>query len=236
LDAESAAWVYSRMALYQMQSGALAAARQFCEGALQFQSNYPPALLIEGKLSLAESKAGQAVESIRRAVALNPLPEYQWAFIEALQAAGHSDEAASVKGELNANGAAADPRTFSLYLATCEVNPTAAVRLARAELQTRMDVFTYDALAWSLAATGQWVEARAQSQHALAEGTRDARLFLHAGIIALHLAHVDEARTLLAQAETLHQMLLPSESVLLAKYSHQTLSLPQAVRFQTSQN
>src|SRR5262249_18500497 len=156
------------------------------EGALEFQSNYPPALLIEGKLSLVEGKADDALESIRHAVALNPLPEYQWALIEALQADGRLDEATSVKNEMKANGAAADPRTFALFLATSGEEPSQALRLARAELQTRKDVFTYDALAWSLAASGEWDEARVQSQCALAEGTRDARLFLHAGIIMAH--------------------------------------------------
>jgi tetratricopeptide (TPR) repeat protein len=224
------------MAAYQMQSGALAEARRFCDGALEFQSNYPPALLIEGKLFLAEGKSGEALESIRQAVALNPLPEYQWALIEALEAHGRLGEAVSVKNELKANGAAADPRTFALFLATSGEDPSRALRLARAELQTRNDVFTYDALAWSLAASGHWEEARVQSQRALSEGTRDARLFLHAGIIAAHVGHADEARTLLTQAETLHQMLLPSEGALLAKYLQRTLSLPQAVRFQTSQN
>ena len=236
LDADSAAWVYSRMAVYQMQSGALAEARKFCKGALEFQSNYPPALLVEGKLSLAKGETGDALESIRHAVALNPLPEYQWALIEALQADGRLDEATAVKSELKANGAAADPRTFALFLATCGEEPSQALRLARTELQTRKDVFTYDALAWSLAASSEWVEARVQSQRALGEGTRDARLFLHAGIIAAHVGHTDEARTLLVQTESLHQMLLPSEGALLAKYLQRTLSLPQAVRFQTSQN
>jgi tetratricopeptide (TPR) repeat protein len=236
LDAESAAWVYSRMAVYQMQSGALAEARNFCEGALEFQSNYPPALLVEGKLSFAKGKTDDALESIRRAVALNPLPEYQWALIEALQADGRFDEATSVKNELKANGAAADPRTVALFLATSGEEPSQALRLARAELLTRKDVFSYDALAWGLAACDQWDEARIQSEHALAEGTRDARLFLHAGIIAAHVGRADEARTLLIQAESLHQMLLPSEGALLAKYLQRTLSLPQAVRFQTSQN
>jgi tetratricopeptide (TPR) repeat protein len=236
LDAESAAWVYSRMAAYQMQSGALAEARRFCEGALEFQSNYPPALLIEGKLSLVEGRTGEALESIRHAVTLNPLPEYQWALIEALRVDGHLDEATSVKNELKANGAAADPRTFALFLATFGEEPAQALRLARAELQTRKDVFTYDALAWSLAASGEWGEAQVQCRRALSEGTRDARLFLHGGIIAAHVGRADEARTLLAQAETLHQMLLPSEGALLARYLQRTLSLPQAVRFQTSQN
>ena len=235
LDAESAAWVYSRMALYQMQSGALGLARQFCQEALGFQSNYPPALLIEGKLSLAEGEPTEAVDSIRHAVSVNPLPEYQWAFIEALQAAGHLEEAGVVKRELKANGAATDPRTFALYLATAGEQPVVAVRLARAEFQTRMDVFTYDALAWGLAAAGQWEEAEAKSQQALAEGTRDARLFLHAGVIAAQRGRADEARVLLSQAQALRQMLLPSENALLAKFQR-TLSLPRAVRIQTTQN
>src|SRR5262245_5745403 len=41
LDTESAAWVYSRLAIYQFQSGDPAAANESCAAALDYLSNYP---------------------------------------------------------------------------------------------------------------------------------------------------------------------------------------------------
>jgi tetratricopeptide (TPR) repeat protein len=210
-DAESAAWVYSRMALYQLQAGDFAQSLRYSDAALQFQSNYPPALLMRGKVFLAQGKNSDAVSALRIAEGANPLPEYQWALAEALRAANREAEAVQVEGLLKEHGAAADPRTFALYLASSGGDAANAVRLSTAELETRADIYTYDALSWSLAAAGRWSEANTNTQRALAEGTQDARLFFHAGIIAAKMAHTSEAEKFLRQATGIEQMLLPSE-------------------------
>lgn len=210
-DAESAAWVYARMALYQLQAGDLDQSLRHVEAALTFQTNHPPALLVRGKIELAQGKNSDAVISLRLAEAGNPLPEYQWTLAEALRAAHRAPEAVQVENTLKAHGAAGDPRTYSLYLATTGTDARTAQRLAHDELKTRRDVFTYDAVAWSLAAAGLWSHARIHIEHALAEGTQDGRLFLHAGIIAAENARPAEAEKYLLQAASLQQLLLPSE-------------------------
>ena len=210
-DAESAAWVYTHLAQYQLQSGDLAQSRRGCEAAFAFQTNYPPALLLLGKIQLARGEISEAVASLKLAEAGNPLPEYQWALAEALHAAGRAPEAEAVEQSLNERGTVSDPRTFSIYSATVGVNTANSLRLAEAELETRRDVFTYDAIAWALAATGRWNEARIKMLGALAEGTQDGRLFLHAGIIEAQTAQLALAEKHLRQAAALAPMLLPSE-------------------------
>ncbi len=69
-----------------------------------------------------------------------------------------------------------DPRTLSLYLATSREDVAEALRLAKAELQTRADVFTFDALAWAWLANGNTEQAWIFAQRAVAEGTLDGRL------------------------------------------------------------
>ena len=54
-------------------------------------------------------------------------------------------------------------------------------------------------------------EAEDEMQSALAEGTQDARLFFHAGIIALQTNHAAEAERWLGKASELSFLLLPSE-------------------------
>jgi tetratricopeptide (TPR) repeat protein len=210
-DAESAAWVHTRMALYQLQAGDFEKCRQYCDAALEFQTNYAPALLARGRLLLAQEKFSEAAEPLALAAKLNPLPEYQWALAEALRAANRVSEADAVERELKSRGAATDPRTFALFLATRSENISTAIALASTELDTRRDVFTHDALACSLAAAGRWSDAEKETQLALAEGTQDARLFLHAGMIANALSRFIEAETFFAKASALQQMLLPSE-------------------------
>lgn len=78
-------------------------------------------------------------------------------------------------------------------------------------MNTRADVFTMDTLAWAFKANGRLAEAREYSKKALSEGTQDARLFYHAGCIALAADDSVEAGRMLALSVQIKQMLMPSE-------------------------
>ena len=210
-DAESAAWVNTRLALYEFQAGRVNEAEQRCAFALSVQSNYAPTLLLKGKMLLGQSRFGEAVDALQNAVKLSPLPEYQWTLAEALRVAGKEKEASEVEAQLCQRGAGSDPRTLALYLATRHESPETALRLARAEFDSRSDIFTHDALAWSLAAAGKVTEAHSEMQRALAEGTQDARLLFHAGLIASQAGQSADAERWLRKASELSHLLLPSE-------------------------
>jgi tetratricopeptide (TPR) repeat protein len=214
-DPESAAWAHTRLALYEFQSGTPAEAGQDCAVALDFQKDYPPALLLRGRLALARGENAEAIELLRRATELNPLPEYQWTLADALEAAGQTEAAAATEVVLRRKGATTDPRTYSLYLATRGQEPEIAVRLAHAELNARQDIFTHDAAAWAFAAAGRLPEARQELDLALAQGTRDARLFFHAAAIAWKSGDPELAGRRMNEAAALSAMLLPSERQLL---------------------
>jgi tetratricopeptide (TPR) repeat protein len=210
-DSESAAWVNTRLAAYLFQAGRFNEAGQRCGFALSLQSNYPPTLLLKGKMLLAQNRFDEAVDALRDATKLNPLPEYQWTLGEALRAAGRENEASGIETQLHQRGASGDPRTLALFLATRRENLETALRLAKEELDSRGDVFTHDALAWSLAAAGNLAEAESEIQRALAKGTEDGRLFFHAGVIASQAGHAADAGRWLRKAGELSHLLLPSE-------------------------
>lgn len=210
-DPESAAWAWSKLALYELQAGRLKQAHAVCDLALQLQPSYAPALLARGRILLAENRFDDSVPILQRAAQLNPLPEYQWTLAEGLRAAHRNDEAQSAEASLTARGASADPRTFAIYLATRGENPTTALQLVAEELKNRRDVFTFDALAWAQSASGNHDQAWETMQSALAAGTVDARLFFHAAVIAAKSNHAPEARWYSRQASTLQTALLPSE-------------------------
>jgi tetratricopeptide (TPR) repeat protein len=216
-DSEAVAWAYSRLAFYELQAGDLKKAAQSCQAALAYQSDYAAALLVQGRVFLAQHKVQEAVESLRSAARLNPLPEYQWALSESLRRAGDIEGARSVEEELASQGALSDPRTFALYLASRGEDTSTAVELAKKELAGREDIFTLDAVAWSLAAAGRTEAARSIMKRALSEGTQEARLFYHAGVIAAAAGHKKEAFGWFDQARKIEQMLLPSEREDLAK-------------------
>jgi len=210
-DPESAAWVNTRLAFYEFQTYRFQEAEQRCSFALSFQNNYPPALLLKGKMLLARNRFGEAVNVLQNAAKLNPLPEYQWTLADALHGAGRDNEASKIEEQLREHGATSDPRTLAIFLATQHESSETALRLAQAELASRSDVFTHDALAWSLAATGKVGEAYSEIQRALAESTEDGRLFFHAAVIASKTGHAADADRWLRKANELSHLLLPSE-------------------------
>src|SRR5215510_6260213 len=179
-DPEAGAWAYTRWALYQLQDGQTKAALQSCSAALSLQADYAPALFLKGRVLLFSNQVAEALSDLKKAVSLNALVEYQWTLADALRKSGDVAQASTVEARLISGAAAEDPRSFSLYLATRQENINLALQLAEQELNNRQDVFTHDAVAWAMCASGRQQEAQQQMTQALAEGTRDARLFLHA--------------------------------------------------------
>ncbi len=210
-EGESAAWMHAQLARYLWQLGQDEPAARAIAGALALRPEFAPALLLRGKMLLAQGQVPSAIESLARAAESNPLPEYQWALADALRAGGREAEAKAPAELLLRRGRASDPRACSLYLATHRQQPELAVRLARQELRERADVLTHDALAWALAAAGEGAEARTHLEKALVHGTRDARLALHAGIILGLSQATEESRRWLNQAQASRVQLLPSE-------------------------
>jgi len=216
-DRESVAWAYSRLALYELQRGRLADAEHMADASLQFVPDYAAALLARGRIQLARKRHVDAAGTLERAARLNPLPEYQWTLADALRLVNRTDDAVALEKQLAADGRSGDPRTLALYLSTRRQDGGKAVELARREMENRADVFTLDALAWALASTGQLEEASTLMARALAEGTEDGRLFLHAAVIAAANGRSADAARWARKAHTLRFTLLPSELGVLRK-------------------
>ena len=200
LDPESASWSLTRLALYHFQAGSFNDAKVACDSALRLSPDYPAALMTQSRMLLDAGRAADAVAPAQRAVEVNPLPEFQWGLADTLRAVGRFDEAATVEAKLKQTGAQTDPRTFALFLATRGEQPELAVQLAQRELKDRADIFTHDALAWALGSAGRLGEAWPHMEKALAEETADARLYMHAGVLAARLGRTAEAGILAEQS------------------------------------
>ena len=214
-EAEPTAWAYTRLAMHELQAGKFDDAKVAAERAVNLMPDYAPALLMRGRLLLSQLKYEEAIEPLQRAAELSPLPDYLWALADALRGASKPSEAEKVESQLSATGAVSDPRTLAIFLASRGLNADKALELATVELQSRKDVFTYDALAWAQLATGRVSEAREHIRLALAEGTQDGRLYYHAGAIAAAAGDEVEALDFFGKARALEQTLLPSERIAL---------------------
>lgn len=211
LEPEPVAWAYTKLALYSLQAGEKEVALRATDLATQYVPDYAAALLMRGRILMAQGKSAEAVPALEKAADKSPLPEYLWTLADALRAEKKSGEAAAVEKKLRATGTANDPRTYSLYLASRGEQPDIALRLAAAELKARHDIFTQDAVAWAEFAQGNFPAARASMEKALAEGTKDGRLFYHAAVINAAAGRIEQAQDFFRQAEGMKDTLLPSE-------------------------
>ncbi|HEX9839557.1 MAG TPA: tetratricopeptide repeat protein, partial [Anaerolineales bacterium] len=100
-----------------------------------------------------------------------------------------------------------------------------ALRLALAELESRKDIYGYDAAAWAYYRNGKFAEAQSLMDQAMALGTRDAYLYYHAGMIALQLGDEAQAREYLEQALEIN----PHFSILYVQEARRTLERLQAM-------
>ena len=92
-DPDSVAWAYTRLAGFELQRGRFDRADEAIGAALKYQPDYAAALLTRGQLLLAQQRAAEAVAPLQRAAALNPLPEYQSVFADALRLLDRGEEA-----------------------------------------------------------------------------------------------------------------------------------------------
>ncbi|CAN5834902.1 hypothetical protein BH11GEM1_BH11GEM1_06520 [soil metagenome] len=91
-------------------------------------------------------------------------------------------------------------RAWSLFLLDHDRHVGTVSRKIEQELLTRKDIYAYDLLAWSLHKQGRDVQAVAAMRQALKEGTQDAQLLFHSGMIEHALGHDDIARAQLTRA------------------------------------
>lgn len=214
-DPSALAWAHARMALYELAAGKLETAGLDCQVALKWMPSSASAHLAYARLLDAQGDVAAAVEQARAAADADPLPEFEWALADWLRATGDDAGAERVERALASSGARDDPRTFAVYLATRGHDGELALQLAEQELTRRQDLYTLDAKAWALHACGRSGEAASLMQDALRAGTRDPRLWLHAGAIAAARGDAQAAKSWLLRADAMQCLLLPGERALL---------------------
>jgi tetratricopeptide (TPR) repeat protein len=190
-EVEDRAWILAHVSHLHLAAGRVDLAQSAAEAALGLFPDYHYALAQLAKVRLAQGRAGDAVVLLERRYALAPHPENLYAVGEALAAAGRKREGARAmrefEGKARAEMTSVDNanRDLVLYYVDHARKPRAALAVAQLEIARRRDVFTREAYAWALSASGRHAEARAEIEQALAVGIKDADMLYRAGAIAL---------------------------------------------------
>ena len=199
LPAENVAWTHFMLGEQMFQSGDLAGAESEMQSALTLFPSYHRALAGMGQVRAAQHRFEQAADFYRKAIAIIPLPLYATALGDIDRHVDKNIEAekqyALVEyiAQIGALNKQVYNRDLALFYADHDRHLSDAVTLARKELEARHDVYTWDALAWTLLKNGHALEAREAMQKALAVGTRDPLLFFHAGAIERQLGNTQDA-------------------------------------------
>jgi tetratricopeptide (TPR) repeat protein len=199
-DPEPRAWVMVQAATIFWHEGDVDGADTGFDAALAQMPDYPPALVGKGRVKLARWDGAGAATLLRRAYDASPLVETAWLLGDALALAGDDTGAKDAYARVESTGRKTDPRTLALFWATRNVHAEEALAMADRERRVRGDLYTDDAYAWALYRNGKPAEAKVAIDHALAHGTRDARLLYHAGAIRIALGETSEGRALVAKA------------------------------------
>ena len=188
-NAENASWYRVHLGVELMNAGKREEAEREFDIALKVFPGYHLALAAKGRARAAAGDFDAAVDFYRQAQERVPLPDYAIALGDLYTRLGRTNEAKQQEQlvefiERDTAGAAAlYSRQLALFWADHDTKLDEALEIMKREHAAREDVLTYDALAWCFFKKGQMTEAAEAIKQAKRLGTRDARIFYHAGMI-----------------------------------------------------
>jgi Flp pilus assembly protein TadD len=209
-EVEDRAWILSQIGHLQLMSGQITEAGNTLQQALAIFPGYHYALGNLAKVRIEQKRYEAAVDLLQQRYRAAAHAENLYDLAEALELASRTEEAKKAFAEFETKSllesvrADNSNRELIFYYADHANQPTMALEVAQREFARRHDVFTLDALAWALHVNGRDVEARKQMETALAVGIRDAKMFRHAGEIALSAGDSVAARRYLHESAELN--------------------------------
>ena len=215
---ETVAWLRWQLGEVAFQAGDYARAEKHYREALVTFPDYYRALAGVGRARAAQDDLPGAIENYERAIQLIPDPTFVAALGDLYKLAGRDNDAekqyALVEqiGKLSVANGALYNRQLALFYADHDVKADDAYTNAAKEYAVRRDVYGADAVAWAALKTGKISEAQAAIKEALKLGTREAKFYYHAGMIALAAGERAAARDLLNRALTLSPRFDPLQS------------------------
>jgi tetratricopeptide (TPR) repeat protein len=168
--------------------------------------DYYYALAGLAKAKAAEKKYQEAIELYKKAIGIIPLPLFVSSLGDVYRKMGNIEEAkkqydlVEYIGLLSKINKVIYNRELALFYSDHDIKLEEALELATKELEVKRDIYTYDTLAWTLYKNNQLKEALDASLKSLRLGTKDAKLFFHAGMIYYKLGDMDKAKEHLSEA------------------------------------
>jgi tetratricopeptide (TPR) repeat protein len=215
---ENVAWCLVDLGSMYFKTGQLDDALNAYAAALRQFPGYHRAYAGLGQALAARGWMAEAAEYYRRAQGVVPLPEYAGALVELYRVTGKADEARKQNDLIDMLDRMAQAnqektnRNLALAFADQNRKVGRALELASAELESRRDVYSYDALAWALYRNGNYTEAEKAAAQALKTNATEPLFYYHAGMIAAAMGRQAEAGRCLERALTLNPRFDPRQA------------------------
>lgn len=203
-DREAQSWCLVQIGDEFWKNGQYAAAEKVYDEALQNFPQFHLALAGKGRVRAAQNDFDGAIKFLTDVN--NRVPNVETAILlgdiytrqgDAEKAREQYDLVEAIEQKI---GVGNDQKRLALLWADRDVQLDEALAITRREYEMRRDIFTADALAWTLYKKGQLIEAQTAIRAALKFKSNDARILYHAGMIEKNLGNRREAKRFLETA------------------------------------
>jgi len=203
---ETVAWCQWQLGETAYVEGQYAAAEKYYRDSLATFPDYFRSLPSLGRVRAAQGDLPGAIEQYEKVVKILPDPNFVASLGDLYAAAGHVNDAKTQYelveqiGHLSTLSGTLYNRQLALFYADHDMNSDTAYQNASKEYEVRRDIYGADAVAWTALKAGKIPDAQAAIKDALKLGTKDARLYYHAGMIEKAAGNNAEAKRLLQLA------------------------------------
>ncbi len=203
-DKEAQSWCLVQLGDELWKNGKYAESEKVYDEALQNFPQFHLALAGKGRARAAQndfetavkflSDANDRVPNVETAILLGDIYTKQGNFDKAKQL---YDLVEVIEQKIGVNN---DQKRLALLWADHNLKLDDALAITQREYEIRKDIFTADALAWTLYKKGQLTDAKTAISAALNPKANDARIYYHAGMIEKDLGNRAEAKKMLETA------------------------------------
>ena len=200
---ETVAWCQWQLGETAFMAGDYTAAEKYYRDSLVTFPDYFRSLASLGRVRAARNDLPGAIELYEKAVKILPDPNFVASLGDLYKLAGREQDAASqyalveTIGHLTELSGTLYNRQLALFYADHDLKSEEAYINAAREYEVRRDIYGADVVAWTALKAGKILEAQAAIKDALKLGTKDAKLYYHAGMIEKTVGNKSEAKRLL---------------------------------------
>jgi len=203
-DKEAQSWCLVQIGDEYWKYGKFAEAEKVYDEALQNLPNYYLALAGKGRVRAAQNDLDTAIKILNEINLRIPNVETAILLGDIYTKQGNGEKAKEQYGLVEIIeqkiGINNDQKRLALLWADHDWKLDEALAITKRESEMRKDIFTADALAWTLYKKGLLSEAKTAIEKALNLKSNDARILYHAGMIEKDLGNRAEAQKYLEQA------------------------------------